>query len=76
MCITQIREEKTMLQYKVSVSYHHFVFDNKEEAFQFAELAKTHFWDKEDKEVNVEIELEFAELPFATVDEVREGEEE
>ena len=65
-----------MLQYKVSVSYHHFVFDNKEEAFQFAELAKTHYWDKEDKEINVEIELEFAELPFATVDEVKEGEEE
>ena len=52
-----------MLQYKVSVSYHHFVFDNKEEAFQFAELAKTHYRDKEDKDVDVEIELEFAPIP-------------
>lgn len=65
-----------MLQYKVSVSYHHFVFDNKEEAFRFAELAKTHFWDKEDKDVSVEIELEFAELPFESVSKDREGEEE
>ena len=65
-----------MLQYKVSVSYHHFVFDNKEEAFQFAELAKTHYCDKEDKDVDVEIELEFAELPFESVGEDREGDEE
>ena len=63
-----------MLQYKVSVSYHHFVFDNKEDAFQFAELAKTHYCDKEDKDVSVEIELEFAELPFVSVEEG--GEEE
>ena len=46
-------------------------------AFQFAELAKTHYWDKEDKDVSVEIELEFVELPFAPVPgEVGEGEEE
>lgn len=63
-----------MLQYKVSVSYHHFVFDNKEEAIQFAELAKTHYWDNKYKDVSVEIELEFAELPFAPVEEG--GEEE
>ena len=64
-----------MLQYKVSVSYHHFVFNNKEEAFQFAELAKTHYWDKEGKDVDVEIELEFAEL-IAPVGWDSEGEEE
>lgn len=66
-----------MLEYKVNVRYLNFYFEDREEALSFAEMAKTHYRDDDDKEVSVEIKILFTELPFAPVPgEVGEGEEE
>lgn len=48
-----------MLQYKVSISYHHFIFDDLEEALGFAKMAKLHYKDREDNDyIDVTIELQ------------------
>lgn len=47
-----------MLKYKVSVSYYDFIFDSRNEAMNFAEMAKAHYSDeKRDNDINVSVEI-------------------
>jgi len=67
---------ETILSYKVSLGYNTFYFDDQEEAIGFARTAKLHYRDKHDKkdEIEVNIEIEIAELPFVKPEEVKEEE--
>lgn len=55
---------ETILSYKVSLGYNTFYFDDQEEAIGFAKTAKLHYRDKKKDELEVNIEIEIAELPF------------
>ena len=49
------------MKYIVKLSYHYFVFFDAKTAIEFAETAKMHYYDKRDDDLDVEINIVFAE---------------
>ena len=46
-----------MNKYIVKLSYHYFKFDNPYLAMDFAEMAKRHYYDKKDNDLDVEVSI-------------------